>query len=96
MAASLSQTAYLQSIWPKQKMDTSRTVAWVASTVAVVAAGLTLVYAAWDVSRKGFQISKSKRLTGRPAWILATILALLGVAVGVGGALYLPSYLGFK
>ena len=60
----------------------------------VAAVGLTLLCAAYTIGRKGMEVTKGKRVTGWPAWIIAGVIAAIGLGIGVGGVLYVPSVLG--
>lgn len=79
-----------------KKVETGKSVTVIAAQLSAALAGLALLSVAYTIGRKGLEVSKGKRLQGAPKWIVAAIVAAIGVGVGVDGGLYLPTMLGLR
>ena len=71
-----------------ESAKSNQRMAALAVQIAACFVGLACVWAGISAYRKGFKISETKRLEGGAALAVAIGLALLGVAVAVGGIFY--------
>lgn len=74
-------------------LESARANQRIAEWAILVAIGfvvISLLLGAIQVYRKGFQISKTRTLTGTPATILAVVLAVFAITVGCSAFLVWP------
>jgi hypothetical protein len=70
----------------------SQSVGQWAVLVGLVFILLALLYGCYEIHRKGLKISQSRTLTGRPATVVAVLMAVAAVGMAVCGAMYLGMF----
>jgi hypothetical protein len=76
-----------------QHMESARGHLWkgiLGTRLAILAVAFIFFKAAYDVHRKGFSLSASKKIEGGAARAIAVVLAIVGLSLAVGGWIAVP------
>jgi hypothetical protein len=76
-----------------QSARSSQSVAEWCIRAGIVLIAIGCFYAAYSTVRHGFSITKTNKIEGTGAWVIAVLVALVGVAILVDGWIYAGSIL---
>jgi hypothetical protein len=83
-----------QTTEPARKRELHPNAVLFARAVFIAAGGLCL-WIATGIARNGFGFGAGvRRVTGPPAWTVASVIAVLGLVIAVGGTVYTRKILG--